>query len=65
MSRATPKVPAVPLNDQHAPVESPKTADGGVASKPSVVSLRETTAPVFKEAKLWPLVNWTIGENAV
>ena len=46
-----PKVPAVPRNDQHAPVELSKTVDGGVDSKPRVVSLRETTAPVFKEAK--------------
>lgn len=57
VSSTTPKVPVVPRNNQHAPAELPKTVDGGVDSKPSVVSLRETTAPVFKEAKSWPLVN--------
>lgn len=57
VSSTTPKAPVVPRNDQHAPVELPKTVDGDVDSKPSVVSLRETTAPVSKEAKSWPLVN--------
>ena len=50
-SSTRPKVPAFPRNDQHAPVELPKTVDGATGSKPGVVSLGETTAPVFKEAK--------------
>ena len=51
VSSTTPKVPAVPRNDQHVPAELFRTVDGGVDSKPTVVSLRETTAPVFNEAK--------------
>ena len=51
VSSTTPKVPAVPRNDQHIPAELFKTVDGGIDLKPSTVSLCETTAPVFKEAK--------------
>jgi hypothetical protein len=51
VSSTTPKVPAFPRNDQHAPMASPKTVDGDTESKPCVVSFRDTTAPVFKEAK--------------
>ena len=65
VSSTTPKVPAVPQNDQHSPAVFTKTIDGGIELKPSMVSLCKTTAPVFKEAKSCPLKSLIIGENAV